>query len=110
MLQNGANGKANGGSGLTPLYAACYVGNLEVIQILVESLPHLLMQPTVSDQSVPLHAAILQGNIETIRYILNLRKEVSSEELNSKPVRNTVSKKSSRGQDGRQLCIIFAYF
>jgi len=99
LLQNGANGKANGGSGLTPLYAACYVGNLEVVQILVECLPRLLMQPTVSDQSIPLHAAILRGNIETIRYILNLRKEVSSEELNSKPARNTVVKKNSRGQD-----------
>ena len=100
LLQNGANGKANGGAGLTPLYAACFVGHLEVVRILVESLGHLLMQPTVSDQSVPLHAAILQGKIEVIRYLLSLRKEVTAEEPCTRPRKATVPKRNSRGQEG----------
>lgn len=66
--------------GMTPLYAACYAGKLEVAKILIEKLPNSLMQPTTTDHSVPLHAAISRKNIEVIRYLLSLRKECDSDE------------------------------
>ena len=79
LLDEGANGRPNGETGVTPLYAACYVGNLEVAQILVRQLPQLLMQPTRNDRSVPLHAAVLRGNIEVVKYLLSLRATVEAD-------------------------------
>ena len=79
LLDEGANGRPNGETGVTPLYAACYVGNLGVAQILVQRLPQLLMQPTRNDRSVPLHAAVLRGNIEVVKYLLSLRANVEAD-------------------------------
>ena len=110
LLENGANGKPNGGPGLTPLYAACYHGHLEVVKILAESLPHLLMKPTVNDQSVPLHAAIFQGKIDTIRYLLSLRKEVSIEDPDNRPRRSTGTKRNSRGKEGLHQFYLLYFF
>ena len=76
-------------------------------RILVEVLPHLLMQPTLSDQSVPLHAAISRGNIAVVRYLLSLRKDLADIEPIARSRKNTASKKNSRGQDGGYIWCFF---
>lgn len=58
------------------------------------------MQPTLSDQSVPLHASISRQKIEIVRYLLSQRKEFDPEEPTPRSRRNTGTKKNSRGQDG----------
>ncbi|XP_065057929.1 leucine-rich repeat serine/threonine-protein kinase 1-like isoform X2 [Rhopilema esculentum] len=102
LLDNGANGRPNGGAGYTPLYGACYAGHLDVVKILVERLPNLLMQPTETDRSVPLHAGIFGGKIQVLKYLLSLRKKVDNEDLNNPPKRRSIEssrKNSAKGQD-----------
>ena len=110
LLDNGANGRPNGGAGYTPLYGACYAGHLDVVKILVERLPNLLMQPTETDRSVPLHAGIFGGKIEVLKYLLSLRKKVDNEDLNNPPKRRSIGssrKNSAKGQDGTNYQWLF---
>ena len=73
LIDYGADGRPNAESGLTPLYAACVMGHLDVVKYLSNKFPKHLIMPAASDESYPIHAAIMKNRNEVLRFLLTLR-------------------------------------
>ena len=73
LVDYGADGRPNAESGLTPLYAACVMGHLDVVKYLSNKFPKHLIMPAASDESYPIHAAIMKNRNEVLKFLLTLK-------------------------------------
>ena len=74
LIDYRADGRPNSGSGLTPLYTACYQGHYDVVVLLSRVFPKNLALPLLLDQTYPLHACIMKRRENIVEYLLTLRK------------------------------------
>ena len=72
LLDMGADAAPNTYTGITPLYAACFNGHVEVARLLVNRMPQLVNLPTRMEQSTALHAAAGEGQQAIIRILLQV--------------------------------------
>ena len=73
LIDYGADGRPNAESGLTPLYAACVMGHLDIVEYLSKKFPKHLIMPAASDESYPIHAAIMKNRNDVLKFLLTLR-------------------------------------
>ena len=73
LLDYKADGRPNADSGITPLYAACFAGHLEVVVLLSRIFPKHLVIPVNLDEMYPLHAAVMKNRVEVVYFLLGLR-------------------------------------
>ena len=98
LLDYGADGRPNGDSEISPLYAACYLGHLPVVKVLAERLPIYLTLPTKVDNSSPLHAASMRGHVHVVRHLIqNHRKSV--DEIEADEIKNNGGRQERAGSD-----------
>ena len=113
LLKYGANGRPTADTGITPLYAACFVGNLKVVKALLKELPNLLMEPTTKDRSVPLHEAAMRGHLAIVEYLLTWRQAVRREERVKKqpqqpvapPGSSVLKRRGTKPKRSSTLCV-----
>ncbi|WP_396178725.1 ankyrin repeat domain-containing protein [Flavobacterium sp.] len=66
-------------AGYSPLILACYRGNTEVAQFLIENGANLNYNSTMG---TPLMAAVVKGNIEIVKTLLDLKADVNLSDAN----------------------------
>ena len=72
LLDRGADGSPNTITGIAPLYAACLSGNVELVRLMVQTMPHTVNIPSKMDNSTALHVAAGEENEEIIKSILQV--------------------------------------
>ena len=72
LLDKGADGSPNTFTGITPLYAACFNGHVEVARLLAQRMPHLINMAGKMDGSRPLHVAAGEGSEVIIKILLQV--------------------------------------
>ena len=70
LLDMGADSSPNTYTGITPLYAACFNGHIDVARLLVNRMPEMVNVPTRMEQSTALHAAAGEGQQAIMRILL----------------------------------------
>lgn len=71
-MNKGADGSPNTLTGIAPLYAACLSGNVELVRLMVHSMPHTVNTPSKMDNSTALHVAAGEDNEEIVKSILQV--------------------------------------
>lgn len=74
LLSKGADGSPNTLTGITPLYAACLSGNVELVRLMVNTMPHMINVPSRVDKATALHVAAGEGFEEIIKTLLQVPK------------------------------------
>ena len=74
LLSNGADGSPNTLTGITPLYAACLSKNVELVRLMVQTMPWMISVPSKMDKSTPLHVAAGEGSEEIVKILLQVPK------------------------------------
>ena len=72
LLKKGADGSPNTFTGITPLYAACLSGNVELVRLMVRAVPQAINLPGKMDKSTALHVAAGEGSEEIIKILLQV--------------------------------------
>jgi len=73
-LDKGADGSPNTLTGITPLYAACLSGNVELVRLMVHATPQAINVSGKMDKSTPLHVAAGEGCEEIVKILLQVPK------------------------------------
>ena len=74
LLEKGADGAPNSFTGITPLYAACLSGNVELVRLLAHAMPQTINMPGKMDKTTALHVAADVGSEEIIKILLQVPK------------------------------------
>lgn len=96
LLDYKADGRPNADSGITPLYAACYKGHLEVAEKLVAVFPKQLTMPATLEEMYPLHAAIICNHLNILSMLLKHRPPLEDEVVNEARKVSTSGKPKKR--------------
>lgn len=84
LIEYKADGRPNVDSGITALYAASFAGHLDVVMLLAQVFPKHLIMPVTIDETYPLHAAVMKGRVEIVKFLLTLRKTDMTAEVHRK--------------------------
>ena len=74
LLGKGADGSPNTLTGITPLYAACLSGNVEVVKLIARAMPLTINMQSKMDRSTALHVAAGEGSEEIVKVLLQVPK------------------------------------
>ena len=74
LLSKGADGSPNTLTGITPLYAACLSGNVELVGLIAHAMPQTVNVPSKMDRSTALHVAAGEGSEEIVKILLQVPK------------------------------------
>ena len=70
LVKKGATGLANHYTGITPLYAACVQGHVDIARILLKRFPESSKRGTKVESNNPLHIVSGCGNVELTKMLL----------------------------------------
>ncbi|XP_019617338.1 PREDICTED: leucine-rich repeat serine/threonine-protein kinase 1-like [Branchiostoma belcheri] len=71
LLNSGAEAVPNVGTGLTPLHAACWTGQVNIAILLLQHLPQFAGMDSSQSLQLPIHVAASQGHLDIVNVLLN---------------------------------------
>ncbi|CAH1229976.1 ANK3 [Branchiostoma lanceolatum] len=79
LLDSGADTIPNVGTGLTPLHAACWTGQVNIATLLLQHLPQFAGMDSSQSLQLPIHVAASQGHLGIVNVLLNMLDPVGVE-------------------------------
>ncbi|XP_035686272.1 leucine-rich repeat serine/threonine-protein kinase 1-like isoform X3 [Branchiostoma floridae] len=79
LLDSGAGTVPNVGTGLTPLHAACWTGQVNIATLLLQHLPQFAGMDSIQSLQLPIHVAASQGHLGIVNVLLNMLDPVGSD-------------------------------